>query len=431
MPTAAGPNSNEQGLVFAIDMGDVTGYKGQPATNIWESGHPNPHGSALRIINTDKWLGKRIDSGVVYHNMVNRRATADSPDKTFFNNGGLNMGSMQFSVLRSDTKYIQISFDYYGVTAYKRFCCPSSGLNGYLGVEYSDGSRKTSGWDTTYSPGNGDDWNNLDENMGKWQRISLIATLDQNLTPQSIWALYIYYDALMQGEGYFANMIFTEHSFYPTGPVKFVNGSRSRFEAIKDLTGTVETLDVNTVTLGPTSKLILDGTNDYIRTQKPASDFGINHEFSFEYVIYFDSATMTQTGDGWGFPGYNPYWGYSNRFYISSNGGVRPGLRYQNDSGSWIDSNGSFEGVIPFDQTVHVVIVKGPGYIKSYLNGELRGEGSYPDSGYDNTLNGPQLGIVGWDYLAAEISMTKIYNRTLDQDQVIQNYNILKKRFNI
>ena len=35
MPTAAGPNSNEQGLVFAIDLGDIkNSYVGEPTTNI-------------------------------------------------------------------------------------------------------------------------------------------------------------------------------------------------------------------------------------------------------------------------------------------------------------------------------------------------------------------------------------------------------------
>lgn len=428
MPTAAGPNSNEQGLVFAIDMADVTGYKGQPATNIWESGHPNPHGSALRIINTDKWLGKRIDSGVVYHNMVNRRATADSPDKTFFNNGGLNIGSMQFSVLRSDTRYIQISFDYYGVTAYKRFCCPSSGLNGYLGVEYSDGSRKTSGWDTTYSPGNGDDWNNLDENMGKWQRISLIATLDQNLTPQSIWALYIYYDALMQGEGYFANMIFTEHSSYPTGPVKFVNGSRNNSESLFNLFNKTS-LDVSTTSFNSFGSIVFDGTSDYL-TGPFLSDLVGENPSAITFEVVFKPDVLTDYSGVIG-----DYVGPSGTgFAIKRRSPTDDRIEFRVYA---VNSIPAMDAYFISGETVHVVCTwDNSGRINMYHNGviktQISGVGTTWNHGNAALRIGHIYGGMGNPaYFSGEIPVVKIYNKALTAEDIANNYNTLKKRFNI
>ena len=430
MSTSSGPNSSaESNLVFAFDMADTkNSFKGQPATNIWESGDPNGHGSILEKIYTNKFLNKTIDSGVVYHNIVNRKATIDSPDKTFFNNGGLNMGSMNFQTLRSDTRYIQISFDYYGVKPYQRFCCPHLGLNGYLGISYTDGTTNTSGWDTTYSPGDGDDWNNLEENMGKWQRISLIATVHPDRVPQGIWAMYIYYDSLMYGQGYFTNMIFTEHASYPTGPVRFTQNTRSRHTSLYNLVGNTS-MDVATLTLNSENKLILDGTNDYYRTGVTADSQNINHEFTFEYVIYFDSEDSVDGGDGWGLPGYAPYWGYSNRFYKRTDGMV-PVLRYQDSNGSWQDTN-SNSGVIPFNRDNHVCVVKGPGYVKHYYNGELLGEGIYPDSGYDNTRTSLKLGIVGWSFISAKITTSKIYNKALTAEEVQKNFKVIQKRFNI
>ena len=146
-----GKSSGSESLVFAYDLKDtVNSYRGQPATNIWTSGNPNGHGSGIEIIQTNYFLGKVIDSGVVYRNYVTNPAQSDTG--TYFNNGGLNIGSMSFSNLNPSTRYIQISFDYYGVTPYRRFCCSGTGLNGYLGVTSTDSTTDTYGWDTTYSP---------------------------------------------------------------------------------------------------------------------------------------------------------------------------------------------------------------------------------------------------------------------------------------
>jgi hypothetical protein len=430
MPTSAGPNSKgENSLVFAIDTADTrNSYKGQPVTNIWESGDPNGHGSILRKINTDKWLGKVIESGVVYHNIVNRRATTDSPDKTFFNNGGLNMGSMNFRTLNPATKYIQISFDYYGVEPYQRYCCPHLGLNGYLGISYTDGTTNTSGWDTTYSPGTSDDWNNLEENMGKWQRISLIATVDPNREPQGIWALYIYYDSLMGGEGYFANLMFSEHSSYPTGPVRFTSFERDVEETLLDITKN-NIINVTGATYDSNEKIAYDGTDTFIQTDYLSNIVGLTPQgISFELVVKAEdlSTYSGMLGD---------YVGPSGTgFAIKKASLTDDRFEFRTYAASAIPRSVS---VIEVGRYYHVVCTwANTGMIQIFIdgvletvepaasktwnhgNGLLRIGDCYNSMGFPAEFNG-------------EIPVVKIYNKALSAEEVTANFEVIRKRFNI
>jgi len=433
MPTSAGPNSKgENSLVFAIDMADTrNSYKGQPVTNIWESGDPNGHGSILRKINTDKWLGKVIESGVVYHNIVNRRATTDSPDKTFFNNGGLNMGSMNFRTLNPATKYIQISFDYYGVEPYQRYCCPHLGLNGYLGISYTDGTTNTSGWDTTYSPGTGDDWNNLEENMGKWQRISLIATVDPNREPQGIWALYIYYDSLMGGEGYFANLMFSEHSSYPTGPVRFTSFERLSTEALLDLTKN-KTIDLVNSSFDSNGEIIFDGTDDFIQVPYNATTEVITVEQVLKSPMTSRTCSfgLIENTDATSF--------YCFDWWIDPSDTMRV---YTYDGSGYCDQGVQNSTIVSqnANKYFHLVVSKQESLLQVFVNGELiHSSDTWSNGGPPlpltaefarigtRTSNG--LTIQSWQ---GEIPITKVYNRGLSAEEVSANFEVIRKRFNI
>lgn len=415
-----GKSSGSESLVFAYDLKDtINSFRGQPATNIWLSGNPSGQGSGVQIIQTNYFLGKVIDSGVVYRNYVTNPAQSDTG--TYYNNGGLNIGSMSFSNLNPSTRYIQISFDYYGVTPYRRFCCSGTGLNGYMGITYTDSSTDTYGWDTTYSPGSGDDWNNDSARMGYWQKVSLIVALNPSKTPSNIWALYIYMDAATQGEGYFANIIFTEHSTYPTGPIRWTSGTRSNTQGLLDLTGN-SSINLSDVSFDSNSQLTFDGTNDKITIN--CTGLGVNtYNSTTEFIIQL------------------PYY----------SGGQRCIMSYRGNSGGDLyigkGSNGIFSyynslsnpaytvGYIADGAIAHVAVVcdAANNLIKHYINGSLTGSASrtgWISSNHTSFTLGYDPGGTN-EYMDGKMYKFAHYNRVLTTTEIANNYLKYKRQYGL
>lgn len=414
-----GKSSGSESLSYAFDLKDTTNsFRGEPATNIWLSGNPSPHGSGIQIIQTNYFLGKIIDSGVVYRNYVTNPAQSDTG--TYYNNAGLNIGSMSFSNLNPSTRYIQISFDYYGVTPYTRFCCSGTGLNGYLGVTSTDSTNDTYGWDTSYSPGSGDDWNNDASRMGYWQKISLIVALRGDKTPSNIWALYIYLDAATQGEGYFANMIFTEHSTYPTGPIRWTEGTRSPSQSVLDLTG-VGTMSNLNVSFNSSSSIIFDGSSDYMSTNSVyTGTTSLTLETIFKTNSFSTGQNVIFNANGQGlYP----------RIGIRTDGLVytqfRPsGVTRLVTNSSPLSTNTWYHLIFVYDQNSGA---------KMYINGQLdgtdgttgnheRGTGHAIRIGNDTNLN---------HFMNGEIAVVKKYDRVLTENEIIGNYNKHKRQYGL
>ena len=211
----------------------------------------------------------------------------------------------------------------------------------------------------------------------------------------------------------------------------FTTGTRSSTESLFNL-ATNLSLNATAMSFDQNSEPYFDGTDDGLGLGgQTASDLGITHELTFEYIAYFESSSFSSSGGGIGFPGYNPHWGYSGRFNSATSGTqVRPSLRYQNSSGGWVDSE-NLNSVFDFDTYAHVVTVKGDGYIAHYIDGELSGTISAADSGYDNTVNPFTLGYTGWNRLSGKLPVAKCYNRALTAGEIKNNYSHYKNRFGI
>ncbi len=416
-----GKVSGSNSLVFAYDLKDTTNsFKGQPATNIFLSGNPNGQGSAVEIIQTNYFLGKVIDSGTVYRSYVINPAQSDTG--TYYNNGGINMGSMVFPQLNPNTKYIQISFDYYGITPYVRYCCSGTGLNGYLGVTSTDSTYDTYGWDTTYSPGSGDDWNNDINRMGYWQKISLIVDLRDDKTPSNISSMYIYMDAATQGDGYFTNMTFTEHTTYPSGPVRWVSGTRSNTQGLLDLTGN-SNVNISGVSFNSNAVITFDGTNDKIDIVPP-NTVNVNTGTTIVAVI-----RKTSTG----------YTGQKN--IISYRNGTTGGNLYIGSGSGAIFSyydtlNVPYHtvGTIPDNQYVHIVVrINNNGSISHFSNGSLAGTtpvrtGFNPDPNNKITIGNDASTN---EFFQGDIAVFKHYNTQLSDTEILNDYLKYKRQYGL
>jgi hypothetical protein len=422
-----GKVSGSESLVFAYDLKDTTNsFKGQPATNIWTSGNPNAHGGVAQTIQTNYFLGKVIDSGVVYRNYVTNPAQSDT--STYFNNAGLNMGSMSFNNLNPATRYIQISFDYYGVTPYRRFCCSGTGLNGYLGVTSTDSTTDTYGWDTTYSPGSGDDWNNDASRMGYWQKISLIVALRGDKNPSNIWALYIYMDAATQGDGYFANMIFTEHATYPSGPIRWTSGTRSNTQGLLDLTGN-NSIDLSNVSFDSNAKMVFDGTNDYIGFGDVSGNIGGKSQATMELILKINALKSNDLQEVFGFRN-NSNFDFYMIILPSENSGLTE-FRVRNSSGTYYDLNPNINSYI--GNYIHIMFSVGPGGRKVYFNGSLVGSSPTWTGSFGATSPfsvGNYLAGMIWSVLG-EIPVAKLYDRELSTTEITNNYLKYKRQYGL
>ncbi len=98
--------------------------------------------------------------------------------------------------------------------------------------------------------------------------------------------------------------------------------------------------------------------------------------------------------------------------------------------GSWQYSNST----IPPDTWTHIAATTEGQVAKMYINGELDATRTYSWNLTDNVTN--FLGIGGTSNnpsyrMNGNIAVVKIYNKTLSDSEVLQNYNATKPRFSL
>ena len=404
MPTSAGPNTfGEENLVFGYDLGDVSNsYKGEPTTNLITSGLPGYFGSGGETLYQERLYGLKSDSGVFQRNYITNPSTG--------NNGGL-YKAFTTSALSSTTRYVQISFDFYLVTRYRTASSSTTGLNGYLRIQNTDGLYDNYGWDTRYSNGSSDDWNNDIQYEGKWQKVSLIAALRSDKTPSSINAMYIYYDFFTQGEGIFTNFIITETPTLPTGPVRYTAGTRSATQGLIDITGN-STIDLTNVSFDSNAQMTFDGTDEYINMGDLAI-IKLGTNFTIECVVKPEQ-------DKWMYFFHKGY---------GQNNSLASGRHSSSDN--WFFStmiNGSYQntymGTATLNQYCHLVASYDGNNLRLYENGDLK---ATVVTTHDMMTSTQPLGIGGPDrYWNGEIPVTKVYSRALTASEIRANYNAVK-----
>jgi len=417
------PYIDNTGLVFAYDQSNtVRSYLGQPATNVITSGIPGYFGSGGETLYQESLLGLRSDSGVFQRNFVTNPALADSG--TYNNNGGL-YKNFSTSTLSSSTRYIQISFDFYMITRYRTFASSTTGLNGYIGITYADSTTGNHGWNTTYSNGSGDDWSNDAAYVGRWQKVSLIAALNDK-SPSSINAMYIYADRLTQGEGVFTNFIITEHATFPTGPVRYTAGTRSATQGLKDLTGR-STIDLSNVSFDSNAQMTFDGTNDLITLADAAHLKFSAGSFTIEQILTVTSIASKQRTFSKGSSGWSRGWHAAIRptqwEFELSDGVSTPGNSFLINTATTVGTN-------------HVAwVIENAATAKLYVNGVQVGSTQTITESVDFATTTSTVGIgafeSGGEYFNGKIPYTKLYARALTASEIQQNFNAVRGRYGI
>jgi hypothetical protein len=189
---------------------------------------------------------------------------------------------------------------------------------------------------------------------------------------------------------------------------------------IYDLSGLGNT---GTLTNGPVLSssnggvIVLDGTNDYISFNNAyASGFGISANATISIWAKITDENYYQPFVGF----YNPTAGNRSDFGIdiASNDTERI---WKNDSAG----GGSY--LFKFGRWDNYVLTSDTSTAKMYVNGDLKS--TLNSSG---GINNNRMFVIGynWDGMSnASISQTLLYNKTLTQQEILQNYNATKGRF--
>lgn len=263
--------------------------------------------------------------------------------------------------------------------------------------------------------------------VGVWQRFGYTFT-----TPNSVVISYWFpHSANMKVD--IAN-IQIEQKNHAT---PFTAGTRSATQGLLPVIGN-STIDLSNVSFDSSAKMVFDGTDDYI-------ELATNIQSGFTQASYEFICTPTSL------PGGSSY----RQLYIQENstwmalynyGGVTFfGIDLNNGSG-WFDNNGGYNtgarttATITANTTYHVFYSWNGTSVSIYLNGNLQSTTStlQASNGRQNvtTLGAGttprNIGSRGsGTFWAGNIDIVKFYNRALTAQEIQQNYQQYKTRFNL
>jgi hypothetical protein len=205
---------------------------------------------------------------------------------------------------------------------------------------------------------------------------------------------------------------------------QFVNGTRSATQGLLPLVGN-SSLDLSNISFTNPAinpQITFDGSNDKIDTNIT----NIVNNASYEVVLNCKGNVST----------YNMYMGQYLPYMGVYGGNTIYYSDYINGSQTVVQTN---SGTITYNTYYHVICTReydGSNTTqKVYINGNLLASGTF--SGAKSAFANPNTISIGdgaafnWYPFYGDIPVAKVYNRTLTSNEVTQNYNKYKIRFNL
>ena len=203
----------------------------------------------------------------------------------------------------------------------------------------------------------------------------------------------------------------------------FVDGTRSSTQSLIDLKRTTD-IDVSNVSFNSTGHPTFDGTDDHFTTS--GLSIGTPSSVSFETVIKFDGTLDSNDRKVFHWDKTSTTNGVAQIRKGTNNGR----LMYQHYNGTaWYTL--SVDDVVTSDTYIHILVVHSNTTATMYKNGVQVGTTSVSNLEYTNA--GEIL--IGYransEYWKGDIPIFKVYNSALSAEEVKQNYNAYKNRFDI
>ena len=403
MATAGGPDIERNGLVFGMD----TGY-GIDTNNISSRFYPGkPTSNVLETEANWIYIGTEITDPTNY--------PVPLPKEVKFEKGAYNNGINWTDACRNYTDSYAAGTQI-TVSGWHMFYSTDTSLtmNGRnrLGWHYSKDGTSTYGG-TIYTA---TEWN-------KWYYFS--NTFSSTGTTTSLRVEDGGYDYYLSSEDaakttqYYCNLQ-VEVGTDIVSP--YVKGTRSSTQSLIDLTKTTD-IDVSNVSFDSTGQPTFDGTDD--RISIPAGSFptiGVN-DFTVEVIC-----KNTKTSS------YNHFFSVKDQSHFAlkmENAGSRRAYVYRTSGTSTYSAVPTY--LTSTSNYYHLLVKREGDNLEMFLNGVSTGT----KSGWDNLSidNNAHTSYIGWgwgsEYTGGNIPLVKIYNRALSAQEVQQNYNSYKNRFNL
>jgi len=406
MPSSAGPNTaGESNIVFSYDTGDTSNsYKGEPTVNYYGDIDTS---IALRTpsteYNTSNWTANfpppPENIGRVYKN------TSGALSSTWSGNSyGYTLKNYTYpaGAIYTLSAWVYVSPD-----------CNISQLN--VSIE---GGGSWIDYNYQYDLGNKGTWQRI------WLEINTLSGFSGNAIP-------IYPQRWGVTDGSFTG-------FYAWGGVmleakdhitQYTVSSRSATQGLLPLISNTS-INLSSVSFNSNAQMVFDGTDDRI-------DLGNLGTIGTTYTIecIFNSSNVVN---------YRNVFDMNYETYPGVTGNTGPRLEQYSDGTINIAWSGITTNNNPFNSTsniaisantnYHVVFVQNGSSGAIYVNGILRSQvnNTY---GYLQTFGDVNLGrgfsLAGDRYFTGTLPIFKIYNTALTPNQIKQNYQQYKSRFNL
>ncbi len=195
----------------------------------------------------------------------------------------------------------------------------------------------------------------------------------------------------------------------------FTATSRSSTQSLIDLTRTTD-IDVSNISFDSTGQPTFDGTDDRIDIPVIAlTDFTVTQVLKMDDVDNQMPIGGGLYSNGSDYRGYTWFFKGQNQVRIKVDGEVGPNFGV--NTSVWAD------------KWISYTATRSGSTYKLYINGELL------DTQTSST-NQYSVRTIGWGYsnsyaMQGDLAVTKVYNRALTADEIQQNFNAYKNRFDI
>jgi hypothetical protein len=382
MPTAVGPNpALDSNIIFSYDVGDTSNsYRGQPTTN------------TVGNLNSFNPLD-------LY---------------TWASSGNTSTWSRDTTIFPSPVKGIPLKEVSFGTDSYSstynnpgnNISAASSGQTWTVSV-YALAAAGTNLQVWIFGSNSSGNYIELDAQSftatGVWQRISISMTFTNGSTAYvqarvatSTNGATIWWDGLQVEQ--------------KSNPTQFTTGTRSATQSLVPLIGNTS-LDLSNVSFDSNAQMTFDGTDDNFNIP---INFGTVTQYTVEYVAYLGAAgkmPIAARTNG----NFYKYGDYSWRYV---HGGV--GDEFYHEQSPAISGY------------IHCIVTYDGSLVRVWRNGYYAG--AKASSGTADFSDGFKIGYwaAGGSYAwSGPIPIAKIYNVALSPDQVKQNYQQYKTRFNL
>lgn len=414
MPTAAGPNSNEQGLVFAYDLADIkNSYAGEPTNNLFGT-------TAMEFKDDYGVYTNNIESGT---DTIGKYFIKDTVNAPWWS--GLRIYQNGISPLTAGVSYV-LSFECRSPQSGWSWSYDSNASGGgWSGNDLGRASNTNLVFDKTGGITYTSDMVNT------WQRVSYRVTMKDatTFTGASAYPHDSFFTNANNTKIYYRN---PQLEVGRTTATRYTPSSRSSTQGLLDLTGN-KTINLNNISFDSNGQITFDGTDDYI-TVTPGKQYTIAEPWTTELV--FKPTDQNDTSWNGLFGGYlsaGGYWmfhsGGSLTYYEghdSVNNSTK--ITYR----SWNKENTFTAGVYHHLTIVYTPGVAPNGNFDIYYNGGQKVDSFVRTFTWNYSLDMQFIGSgAGNRHGTNDIHYFRQYSRSLSAEEVANNYNVLKKRFNI